>query len=82
MASTTVRISVETLKALRELSAPFGEPMRVVLSKAVETYRRQYIPEKANAAYAILRDHPEAWWVEQDERQEWEVTLADGREEE
>ena len=67
MASTTVRISRETQETLRELAEQAGEPMHKVLSKAVESYRRQYILEKANAAYAALRDNPKAWQEEQAE---------------
>lgn len=82
MPSTTVRISQETREALRELAEQMGEPMHKVLARAVEAYRRQYILEISNAAYAALRADPEAWREEQQERQEWDSTLADGLEEE
>ena len=82
MASTTVRISMETIEALRELADQLGEPMQKVLSRAVEAYRRHYILEKSNAAYAALRANPEGWQEGRKERQEWDFTLADGVEEE
>ena len=82
MASTTVRISMETIESLRELADQLEEPMQKVLSRAVEAYRRHYILEKSNAAYAALRANPERWQQEREERQEWDVTLADGVEEE
>ena len=80
MGSTTVRIREETREALRQLANEVGEPMQEVLAKAVEVYRRQHILERANAAYAALRADPEAWQSEQQERREWEATLADGLE--
>ena len=80
MASTTVRVSQETRQALRELAEQTGDPIHKVLAKAVEAYRRQYILEEANAAYAALRADPEAWREEQEERQAWDVTMADGLE--
>ena len=82
MASTTVRISQETRETLRQLAEQAGEPMHRVLAKAVEVYRRQYILDKTNAAYAALRADPEAWQEEQQERQTWDITLADGLERE
>ena len=78
MATTTVRVGQATRAALRQLAAETGEPMSVVLEKAVEAYRRQCIFAQANAAYAALRSDPEAWTEELAERQEWEGTLTDG----
>lgn len=78
MTTTTVRLAETTRAALRQLAAETGEPMSVVLEKAVEAYRRQCIFEQANAAYAALRSDPEAWAEELAERRAWEGTLADG----
>ena len=80
MASTTVRIREETREALRQLANEVGEPMQEVLAKAVEAYRRQRILESTNAAYAALRADPEAWQSMEQERREWEATLANGLE--
>lgn len=80
MAGTTVRVTKETREALRELSEQAGESMQEVLARAVEAYRRQRILEETNAAYAALRNNPEAWREEQEERQAWEATLGDGLE--
>ncbi len=77
MASTTVRLAETTRVMLRELAQRSGEPMSVVLEKAVECYRRQCILEAANAAYAALRADPEAWREELREREAWETTLTD-----
>lgn len=78
MATTTVRLAETTRAALRQLAAETGEPMSVVLEKAVEAYRRQRLFAQANAAYAALRSDPEVWAEEVAERREWEATLSDG----
>ena len=43
-----------------------------------ETIDRQEFLERANQAYATLRNNPEAWQEELAERELWEQTLADG----
>ena len=55
--------------------------MQKIVARAVEAYRRQHILEKANTAYAALRSNPEAWQQVQEERLEWDGTLADGLDE-
>jgi hypothetical protein len=82
MPSATVRISLATRETLRLIATQTGESMQSTLDKAIEAYRRQQFLERANAAFAALRDDPEAWQVEQEERAVWDVTLADGLEEE
>ncbi len=77
MATTTVRLPETTRATLRELATQSGEPMSVVLEKAVEAYRRQCMLEQANAAYAALRADSAVWAEEMAERRAWEATLAD-----
>ena len=69
-------------ETLRELAAQTGESMQTTLHKAIETYRRQRFLEETNAAFQALRENPEAWKAEQEERAAWDSTLADGLEEE
>ncbi|GBF35339.1 programmed cell death antitoxin YdcD [Desulfocucumis palustris] len=52
--------------------------MQTVLDKAIENYRRKCFLEEANRAYEALRNNPEAWKAELNERAEWDVTLNDG----
>jgi predicted DNA-binding protein len=73
-----VRVSDTTHRTLKELSERSGEPAQAVLEKAVEAYRRQQFFEELNAAYAALQSDPEAWREEMEEREAWDVTLADG----
>ncbi|MBP8952419.1 MAG: hypothetical protein KBI47_08510 [Armatimonadetes bacterium] len=47
------------------------------MEKAIACYRRQRILAQANRAYAALREAPQAWREETEERQAWAGTLAD-----
>lgn len=80
MSSATVRISLATREKLRTLADQSGESMNAILEQAIEAYRRQWFLEQANEAYAALRNDPEAWREEQQEREIWETTLEDGLE--
>jgi hypothetical protein len=62
------------------LSEEAGEPMTDVLDKAIEAYRRQRFLETLNADFLALREDPAAWKSVQQERDEWDATLADGLE--
>ncbi len=82
MGSAAVRISERAQAILRELASQDGKTMQAVLDDAIEAYRRKRFLEEANAAYAALRADPQAWREEQEEREAWEQTLADGLEDE
>lgn len=77
--STTVRISQASLRVLRGIAAQAGEPMQAVLDRAIEAYRRQCFLQKANKAYAALKEDPAAWQEEMAERKAWDTTSADGQ---
>ena len=78
MQSATVKISSSNYNILKELAAQLGESMQVILDKAIEQYRKQVFLQQANLAYAALRNNPEAWQAELEEREAWDVTLSDG----
>lgn len=74
----TIKAAEHTREILRELSIQENIPMQVILQRAVEDYRRNRILSETNAAYAALRQDPEAWNEVEAERDELEGTLADG----
>ncbi|MFB2897042.1 hypothetical protein ACE1CI_29355 [Aerosakkonemataceae cyanobacterium BLCC-F50] len=80
MESCTVAIGSTSYKTLQEMAARSGESIQEILDKAIEQYRRQKFLEEANNAYAALRNNPEAWANEIEEREAWDVTLTDGLE--
>jgi hypothetical protein len=75
---TTVNVSERSHAVLQELASGEGISLQHVLDKAVELYRRQRFLEEANRAYAALRNDPEAWAEELEERAAWDATLQDG----
>jgi hypothetical protein len=77
MPGVTVKINAETYVKLKETVAETGEPMIVVLAKAVDAYRRHAFLEGVNADFAALRDDRRAWAEEQSDRDAWDATLAD-----
>ena len=77
MQSATVRVSFATREKLRLLTSKTGESMQAILDKALEDYRRKYFLERANIAFAALRNDSIAWQAEQEERAVWDATLAD-----
>lgn len=75
-----VRVSRSTHEKLYELAGEEGRSMASILDDAVERYRREYFLHSLNAAYARLRQQPEAWAEYMREIEEWDVTLAGGLE--
>lgn len=73
-----VRVSDSTHKALKDLSEREHEPMPEIVARAVEEYRRARFLREANAAYTTLRQDPEAWKQELEEREAWDTALKDG----
>jgi len=80
MQNITIRVNERTRSTLRSLAQARGESIQDAADKAVELLRRQRVLEDANAGYAALRDDPEAWEAEQQERAVHAGTLADGLE--
>lgn len=70
MGTVMVRIGRESHQALQELTEQAGEPMSVVLARAIEEYGRKRFLEGANDDLAALRADPVSWREEQQERGE------------
>ncbi len=76
--TTTVRISEASHRRLRELADQSGQPMQIVLDKAIERYRREQFWRELDAAYAAIQSDPEALSAEKAEQALWDKTLMDG----
>lgn len=77
MANPSVRVPEPTREILRDLSKQTGEPISQLVARAVERLRREYFLEETNRAFSILREDPEAWQAELDERAEWDAIAQD-----
>ena len=77
-ATTTVRISRESHDLVQELAAREGTSLQDVLSRALETYRRDRFLDSVNEGYRALREDPKAWNAVREETAAWDATLEDG----
>ena len=68
MAGMQVRISEATHQTLRNLSVEVGESMQNLMEQAVEQYRRRLFLEGLNEDFQTLREDPQAWQEELEER--------------
>lgn len=82
MSTVTVRIRKDTHRSLRQLATHTGRSLPEVLEEAVENLRRQSFLQGLAADFAALRDEPEAWQDELEERAAWNGTLRDDLERE
>lgn len=73
----SARLSEVAREVVRRIAAESGDSMQDVLEKAIELYRRQRFLEESNRAFAALRADPKKWKAEQQEREEWNATVAD-----
>jgi predicted transcriptional regulator len=78
----TVRVSEETHRALREIASESGESMTTILERAVDRYWREVFLRQANAEWARIVADPEALKEIEAEDALWEVTFADGLQDE
>ncbi len=78
MPSTTIRISESSRKMLYDLARQDNKSMQAIMEQAIESYRRQRFLEGLSEDFASLKNNPENWQAEVEERKEWDVALADG----
>lgn len=75
-----LRVSREIHEKLRELARNEGMSMQGVLEKALNEYQKNRFFDSLNTSFAALKNDPEAWAEELQERRLWENTLKDGLE--
>lgn len=79
MSTATVRIDSRSHKLLQEIKKISGEPMQIIISKALEHYKEVQFWNEVNEAYLKLRTDKKAWKEELNERKLWSRTLNDGK---
>ena len=80
MSGATVRVSSKTAKILKDITSETGQSMQKILDYAVEEHRRNLFLKEANEAYSTLKNNPDQWQDELEERKLWSNTLTDGQE--
>ena len=79
MKTQVVRVPSETHSKLKAMASASGKTIGEMLSKAVESYRRELLLEDTNEAFSKLKEQGDLWKGELVEREEWEGTLSDGQ---
>ena len=80
MSTITIRINEADKRTIDEIGRRFGESTQSIIHQAVEEYQRRRVLQAANDAYGKLREHPDQWKAELEEREAWAATIADGLE--
>ena len=78
----TITISKEAHQVITTIADTEGISVEGVIDKAVENYRRESLLRQTNKAFAVLRNDPSGWEDEQRERNDWNITLNDGLDDE
>jgi predicted transcriptional regulator len=76
--SKMMRIDTATHEKLADLSKSMKKTKQAVMQEAVEALARELFVQKANEEYAKLLKDPSFVQQEREEREDWDVTLADG----
>jgi len=74
----TVRISPAAHQSLRQMAEENNSSLQEMLDQAIENQRRRLLLERANRAYAKLRQDKKAWRAWRSELRELDATLTDG----
>jgi len=77
MSTVTVRIHQHTHRSLREIASRTGRSMPEILDQAVEELRRQSFLQGLAEDFTALREDPQAWQEELEERAAWDGVLRD-----
>ena len=80
METTNIKISTRCHKILQKITEEYGEELENIAEKAIEEYHRKLFLIRANQAFANLRNNPQAWQEELEERSAWDATISDGLE--
>lgn len=73
----TMRVDDETLALFREFAEKNGLTLCETASRAAKTLQRERFLDEADAAYKRLREDPEEWEAELDERRFWDAVVGD-----
>lgn len=78
MRTTTIRVTDDTHKKLRDLAKTARQPMHELVAQAIKEYEERRFWDDVNAAYARLQADAEAWKEVLEERAMWDIGLQDG----
>ncbi len=77
MQTTSIRISTNAHATLKQIARDESESMQSVLDRLLRKYRAEQLLHRTNTAFSNLRDNPDEWEHELEERAVWDQALAD-----
>ena len=75
---STIRISPAAHQSLTKMAKETNSSLQEMLDQAIENQRRRLLLERANRAYAKLRQNKKAWESWRAELRQLDATLGDG----
>jgi len=75
---STIRISPAAHQSLTKMARETNSSLQEMLDQAIENQRRRLLLERANRAYAKLRQNKKAWESWRAELRQLDATLGDG----
>jgi predicted transcriptional regulator len=75
---STIRISPAAHQSLARMARETNSTLQEMLDQAIENQRRRLLLERANHAYAKLRQNKKAWESWRAELRQLDHTLSDG----
>jgi len=76
--ASTIRISPAAHQSLTKMARETDSSLQEMLDQAIENQRRRLLLERANRAYAKLRQNKKAWESWRAELRQLDATLSDG----
>lgn len=73
-----VKLKTDTYQRVKRLAEEQRATMQEVVARGIDALERQEFARTFEEDFEALRDRPEAWREEQQERGAWESTLNDG----
>ncbi len=79
--TTTIRVTRQAYNNLKAVAEQEHASMQDMLDKLLANYETKTFFEELNRSVLAVKEQPEVWAEELDERKAWEATLSDGLEE-
>lgn len=75
--TSTVRINRETYNDLKDLAKKQQKSMQEIIDLAIKNYKKIEYFNELNLSYSRLKENPELWEEEIEERNIWDTALLD-----
>ena len=77
-ATRVIRITPQDHERLQRLTTQTSMKQHEVITRALDTFEREFLLDSINAAFGALQSNPAAWREELEERAAWDRASAEG----